>query len=260
MHDLLPMFDQPPRERSDAARNREALLAAAARLVEDQGVDAVTMDSVAAEAGVGKGTVFRRFDSREGLMAALLNRSETEWQRLVIEGPPPLGPGAPAIERLHAFGHSRMEVNLQHAELIRAAGRAGERSYAAVSFAAMHVRYLLHELGVRGDVFFLATALLAPLEMVVLVQQTRIEEVPLARVQAGWDDLVRRVVCSAVNEPSAGYVTSPAAAGLARGPRPRPGRTATATAPPRRGARRASRPPEGRRGSSAAAARPPACR
>ena len=52
------------------------------------------MDSVAAEAGVGKGTVFRRFDSREGLMAALLNRSETEWQRLVIEGPPPLGPGA----------------------------------------------------------------------------------------------------------------------------------------------------------------------
>jgi hypothetical protein len=65
----------------------------------------------------------------------------------------------------------------------------------------MHVRYLLHELGVRGDVFFLATALLAPLEMVVLDQQTRIEEVPLARVQAGWDDLVRRVVCSEVNRP-----------------------------------------------------------
>jgi hypothetical protein len=53
VHDLLPMFDQPPRERSDAARNREALLAAAARLVADQGVDAVTMESVAAAAGVG---------------------------------------------------------------------------------------------------------------------------------------------------------------------------------------------------------------
>ena len=72
-----------------------------------------------------------------------------------------------------------MEINLQHAELIRAAGRAGSRSYAAVSFAAMHVRYLLTELGVRGDVVFLATALLAPLEMVVLVQQTRIEQIPL---------------------------------------------------------------------------------
>ena len=197
----LPLLDQPPRERSDAARNREALLVAAARLVEQYGVDAVTMDSVAAEAGVGKGTVFRRFDSREGLMASLLNRSETEWQRLVIQGPPPLGPGAPPRERLRAFGRSRMETNLTHAELIRAAGRAGERSYAAVSFAAMHVRYLLTELGVRGDVDFLATALLAPLEMVVLVQQTRVEQIPLARIQAGWDDLVRRVVCSEVNQP-----------------------------------------------------------
>jgi AcrR family transcriptional regulator len=197
----LPLLDQPPRERSDAARNREALLAAAARLVERHGVDAVTMDSVAAEAGVGKGTVFRRFDSREGLMSALLNRSETEWQRLVIEGPPPLGPGAAPLERLRAFGHSRMELNLTHAELIRAAGRAATRSYAAVSFAAMHVRYLLNELGVRGDVFFLATAILAPLEMVVLVQQTRVDEIPLERIQAGWDDLVRRVVCSEVNQP-----------------------------------------------------------
>jgi AcrR family transcriptional regulator len=202
--DPLPLLDQPPRERADAARNREALLAAAARLVEHCGVDAVTMDNVAAEAGVGKGTVFRRFDSREGLMAALLNRSETEFQRLVIEGPPPLGPGAPALERLHAFGHSRMEVNLQHAELIRAAGRAGERSYAALSFAAMHVRYLLSQLGVRGDIAFLATALLAPLEMVVLVQQTRDEQVPIERIQHGWDDLVRRIVCREVNQPPSG--------------------------------------------------------
>src|SRR3954468_22503059 len=121
-HHLLPLADTPAPERSDAARNRVALLEAAERLVAAHGTDAVTMDNVAAEAGVGKGTVFRRFDSREGLMAALLNRSETEFQRLVIEGPPPLGPGASAIERLHAFGHQRMEVNLQHAELIRAAG------------------------------------------------------------------------------------------------------------------------------------------
>lgn len=97
-----------------------------------------------------------------------------------------------------------MEVNLAHAELIRAAGGAGERSYAAVSFAAMHMRYLLNQLGVRGDLNFLATALLAPLEMVVLVQQTRVEDIPLARVQAGWDDLARRVVCSEVNQPPAG--------------------------------------------------------
>jgi len=188
------MADQRPRERSDAARNREVLLAAADHLIGRRGVRAVTMEDVAAQAGVGKGTVFRRFDSREGLMAALLDRSETAWQAEVLSGPPPLGPGAPPLERLLAFGHSRMAVNLLHAELIEASGRAGTRSYAAVSFTAMHVRYLLGELGVRGDIAILATALLAPLEVVILLQQTGTEQIPLDRIQIGWDDLVRRVV------------------------------------------------------------------
>ena len=76
------------------------------------------------------------------------------------------------MDRLLAFGHSRMELNLRHARLIEAAGRAGARSYAAESFAAMHMRYLLNRLGVRGDVPFLTAALLPPLEAIVLVQQT----------------------------------------------------------------------------------------
>ncbi len=192
--DLLPLADGPVPERSDAARNREALLRAAQELIDHCGTDGVTMDAVAAKAGVGKGTVFRRFESREGLMAALLNRSETEWQAQVISGPPPLGPGAPAMDRLLAFGHSRMELNLLHARLIEAAGRAGSRSYAAESFAAMHVRYLLDELDVRGDIAMLATALLAPLEMVILDQLVNKENVSLERIHTAWADLVRRVV------------------------------------------------------------------
>ena len=192
---VLPLLDGGPVERSDAARNREALLAAAQELVHERcGVAGVTMDAVAARAGVGKGTVYRRFESREGLMAALLDRSETAWQQSVLSGPPPLGPGAPPLERLLAFGHSRMETNLLHGDLIRAAGQSGSRAYAAVSFVAMHVRYLLTEIGVRGDVPILATALLAPLEIVILQQQTHIEQVPLDRIRRGWDDLVRRVV------------------------------------------------------------------
>ena len=192
--DLLPLADEPAPERSDAARNREALLRAAEALVDSCGTDGVTMEAVAVRAGVGKGTVFRRFDSREGLMAALLDRSEKEWQASVISGPPPLGPGAPPLERLLAFGHARMELNLLHARLIEAAGRQGSRSFAAESFAAMHVRYLLSELGVRGDISLLAAALLSPLEAIILVQQTERERLPLERVRAGWEDLVRRVV------------------------------------------------------------------
>lgn len=190
---LLPMLDSAPGERSDAARNRVRLLEATERLIDHCGIDAVTMDAVASEAGVGKGTIFRRFESREGLMGALLNHNETEWQASVMSGPPPLGPGADPWERLVAFGSSRIEATLRHADLIRNAGRAGTRSFAAYSFAAMHVRYLLSELGVTGDLPLLATALMAPLELPILDQQVRIESLDLDRVYAGWVDLARRI-------------------------------------------------------------------
>ena len=80
------------------------------------------MDALAEEAGVGKGTVFRRFESRAGLMAALVNDFEMDWQEAVLSGPPPLGPGAPPLDRLLAMGRSRMELNLTHARLMEAAG------------------------------------------------------------------------------------------------------------------------------------------
>jgi AcrR family transcriptional regulator len=191
---LLPMADDPAPERADAARNREAILAAALRLVETRGVDCVTMDTVASEAGVGKGTLFRRFESREGLMAAVLNRSEAAWQASVISGPPPLGPGAPPMDRLLAFGHSRMRTNVTHGALIKAAtGASSARSRAAASFAVMHVRHLLGELGVSGDLVLLAIAILAPLDIMVIEQQ-QADNISLERIEAGWDDLVRRVV------------------------------------------------------------------
>lgn len=189
----LPLLGGPPPERRDAARNRELLLDAAKELVERCGAHAITMDAVAAAAGVGKGTLFRRFDSREGLMAAVLNHSETEWQAQVMFGPPPLGPGGEPWERLLAFGRSRLETTLLHAELIREAGRAGSRSYAAYSFAAMHVRYLLDQLGVTGDLPLLAVALLAPLEGPILDRQVTVDGFPVDRVFDGWVDLARRI-------------------------------------------------------------------
>jgi AcrR family transcriptional regulator len=192
--DLLPILGQEPRERSDAARNRAALLDAAERLVERCGVEAITMDAVAEEACVGKGTVFRRFGSRAGLMAAVLDRAEAEWQARVISGPPPLGPGAPPRERLLAFGRSRVETNLRYASLIVASARAPGRSYAAYSFVATHVRYLLDELDVAGDIALLATALLAPFEVPILLQQIEVEGMSTERILAGWDDLADRIL------------------------------------------------------------------
>ena len=117
-----------------------------------------------------------------------------EWRACSCDHLPPYGVGVAPMERLLAFGHSRLRTNLTSASLIEAAGRAGERSVAAMSFANMHVRYLLRELGVVGDLPLLATAILAPLELVVLEQQVERERIPVERLEAGWDDLVRRVV------------------------------------------------------------------
>ncbi|WP_199881588.1 TetR/AcrR family transcriptional regulator [Streptomyces sp. CB03911] len=109
----------PPKERADAARNRVAVLEAAARLFAEHGVEAVSMDQVAAAAGVGKGTLFRRFGDKSGLAAALLDARERVLQEAILSGPPPLGPGAPAGERLAAFLDAYLDYLLEHLALVR---------------------------------------------------------------------------------------------------------------------------------------------
>lgn len=99
----LPVAGQPPRERADAARNRAKVLAAAAEVYAAGGVEALTLDAVARAAGVGKGTVVRRFGDKSGLVVALLDARERELQQAMLSGPPPLGPGAPADQRVLAF-------------------------------------------------------------------------------------------------------------------------------------------------------------
>lgn len=93
--------DRP--ERADAARNRVAVLRATERLLAEHGAQHVSIDRVAAEAGVGKGTVFRRFGNRPGLFAALLEERAEAIREGIASGPPPLGPGAAPEQRLHAF-------------------------------------------------------------------------------------------------------------------------------------------------------------
>jgi AcrR family transcriptional regulator len=90
-------------ERADAARNRRAILRATEELLEAHDLEHVSMDRVAAAAGVGKGTVFHRFGNREGLMRALVEERVRALSEGFTSGPPPLGPGAPPAERLAAF-------------------------------------------------------------------------------------------------------------------------------------------------------------
>lgn len=66
--------------RADAERNRAAILAVAGRLICEEKRDNVSMDDIAAATGVGKGTLFRRFTDREGLVRALVeDRTVRAW-------------------------------------------------------------------------------------------------------------------------------------------------------------------------------------
>lgn len=65
--------------RADARRNREQLLAAAARLLAERG-RGVSMEEIAAEAGLGLGTLYRNFDSKQALLTEILR---ARYQALV---------------------------------------------------------------------------------------------------------------------------------------------------------------------------------
>ncbi|WP_431909955.1 TetR/AcrR family transcriptional regulator [Nonomuraea jabiensis] len=158
------LVGQPVKERADAARNREKVLAAAARLFAEKGVEAVSMDAVAAAAGVGKGTLFRRFGDKSGLAVALLDARERDLQQRILSGPPPLGPGAPASERLAAFVAAYLDYLFAHLDLVRMSETASPGAryrIGAYRFWHRHVAILLAESRPGCDADPLSHALLA---------------------------------------------------------------------------------------------------
>jgi AcrR family transcriptional regulator len=156
----------PKAERADAARNRVRILDAAERLFREHGVAGVSMDQIAAEAHVGKGTLFRRFGDKAGLAVALLDSRECELQAAILSGPPPLGPGAPPEDRLIAFVSAYIEFLDDHLDLVHMSetARPGAR-YQIGSYRLWH-RHVAILIGAERpdlDADFLAHALLAPL-------------------------------------------------------------------------------------------------
>jgi AcrR family transcriptional regulator len=158
-----------PRERADAARNRARVLAAAERLLAER--SDVTMEQIAAAAGVGKGTLYRRYPDVATIAQALLDEHERELQDRLLGGPPPLGPGAPPAERLAAFYGAMVELLERHGHLALA-GETGERRFQTGAYRAWarHVAVLLDEAGL-GERRALVDALLAPLAPDVYAHQ-----------------------------------------------------------------------------------------
>jgi AcrR family transcriptional regulator len=190
----LTVTDSAPTERGDAARNRVLLLDAARRLIADRGTDAVTMDDVAAAAGVGKGTLFRRFGSRAGLMIVLLDEDEKVEQQAFMFGPPPLGPGAPPLDRLIAYGRERLQFVWNHRALLSDAGRDPQTRFNAPStLHRSHVRMLLAAADTTGDLDAQTDALTALLDADYVAHLVRDLDRSLEAQGDAWESLVRKL-------------------------------------------------------------------
>lgn len=193
------LFSGAPRERADAARNRAAVLAATRRLVAERGASAVTVDAVARAAGVGAGTIYRRFGDRSELLLSLLDEEERELQGRVLRGPPPLGPGASPAERLEAFVLALADLQESHGDVLTASetAKAGAR-YRTGAYRAwhQHAAMLLREARPDADAELAAHILLAPLAAELATHLRREQGVSDERLRAGLGDLARRLSSS----------------------------------------------------------------
>ncbi|MGY0068208.1 TetR/AcrR family transcriptional regulator [Streptomyces sp. QTS137] len=150
--------------RADKARNRDAVLAAAGRLFDAAAdPDDVSMDAVAAAAGVGKGTIFRGFGDRRGLLRALYEERAARAFGSV-GGEPEAAGGEPAEIALDLLLHT-WRFKEQNRVLTLALEREGFGSpYRNSSYDRLHAHLATLATRARGTAHaadFLAHALLA---------------------------------------------------------------------------------------------------
>jgi AcrR family transcriptional regulator len=107
--------------RRDAERNRQLILAAARELFAERGT-AVTLDDIAARAGVGVGTVYRRFSDRDALIDQLFTSRIDELVAAARAGLE----ADDAWDGLTGFMRSHMEM------------QAADRSFAAIVLSDLH--------------------------------------------------------------------------------------------------------------------------
>ena len=190
-------------ERSDAARNRRVILRTARALFEERGVTCVTMEEIARASGVGKGTLYRRFPHKGFLCQALLDEPTRRLQEQTLEIL--REPGTSALEKLEAFLDWLVAFTAENLDLLYGgieplcgADRLERFSHPAYDWRRSTILGLLRAAVNEGDVDgaldleYLATALLAPLDVDLFYYQHRVQGLPTWRISGGVRDLVPR--------------------------------------------------------------------
>ena len=137
--------DTPPaaggrRKRSDARRNEQALLDAAAAVFVRSGVDAPVRD-IAAEAGVGMGTIYRHFPTRADLVVAVFRH---QLDALADDRPVTSAAGGDPYEALRSWVGRFADF------LVTKHGLAGALHSDQAGFERLHAEFLERLLPVCG--------------------------------------------------------------------------------------------------------------
>ncbi|MDL4771239.1 MULTISPECIES: TetR/AcrR family transcriptional regulator [Thermomonosporaceae] len=208
------------RERADAVRNRQAILRATEELLTRHGPEEISMERIAAAAGVGKGTLFHRFGSRMGLMRALMEERALTLGEAVAAGPPPLGPGAPPSERLLAFLDGLVDLVARNKGLLAALGHAATTAHKDDKPHPLHARWhdhiraLIAEARPDLDADLLAHILIGSVQGNAV--RRLLEQGGEARVARSLHTLVTALLAAAPQAPAPGGADSGAGARPAR--------------------------------------------
>ncbi|AZQ70606.1 TetR/AcrR family transcriptional regulator [Streptomyces luteoverticillatus] len=194
------MPDPERRTRKDAARNRQAVLEAAdALFARSESPEDLTMADIAAAAGVGKGTLFRAFGDRAGLLRALYEARLEPVREAAESGPPPLGPAAPPQERVPALLDAVLCFKLDNRRLALALEESGSGGpYQAEHYARWHalLRSVLEQVPGLTEADFAAHALLAATRADLVERLADQEGVPRERLRAQLAAYAARVVAA----------------------------------------------------------------
>ncbi len=190
-------------ERSDAAANRALILQTAERLFTERGVANVCMSEIAEAAGVGKGTLYRRFANKGELCLALMDRQMGDFQngmlaqfaRQTAKGVPYLGQLTAFLAALVEFTevHSPLLIEVQHAGMVQDDPRLNLPhiwQYMTVS-ALLRSAARAGEVTAELDLEYLGEALLAPLQVDYFRFQRQVRGYSTERIAAGLEELVR---------------------------------------------------------------------
>lgn len=188
-------------ERSDAARNRRRILAAARQLFGEKGVTRVTMEEVARTAGVGKGTLYRRFPNKGLLCEALLDEPTRQLQAEVLVSLS--DPGRGALEKLRnflvrlvLFTEENLDLLYGGQDTLQGAERVARYGHPSYGWMRWTVLGLLREAARNGeldeqkDIEYLADAMLAPLNVDLYYHQSRMLSLSPERISAGLSSMI----------------------------------------------------------------------